>query len=55
VSVRARWRLELLRCRRAESAEFEVEACDAQGRLAVPFELAHRLTLAKRPKAVGSQ
>src|SRR2546422_9575973 len=29
---RARWRLELLRCRRGESAEFEVEACDAQGR-----------------------
>jgi protein ImuA len=32
---RARWRLELLRCRRGESAEFEVEACGARGRLAL--------------------
>jgi protein ImuA len=32
---RARWRLELVRCRGGESAEFDVEACDAQGRLAV--------------------
>jgi protein ImuA len=35
---RARWRLELTRCRRGESAEFEMEACDAQGRLALPYE-----------------
>jgi hypothetical protein len=27
--------LELLRCRGGESAEFEVEACDAKGRLAL--------------------
>jgi hypothetical protein len=33
---RARWRRELTGCRRGESAEFEVEACDAQGRLALP-------------------
>jgi protein ImuA len=32
---RARWRLELVRCRGGESAEFEVAACDAQGRLAI--------------------
>jgi protein ImuA len=51
---RARWRLELLRCRRGESAEFEVEACDVQGRLALPAELDHRPTLAKRRKATGS-
>src|SRR5882724_8370141 len=38
---RARWRLELVRCRRGESAEFEVEACDAQGRLALPAEIGH--------------
>jgi hypothetical protein len=38
---RARWRLELVRCRRGESAEFEVEACDAQGRLALPPNLGH--------------
>src|SRR5258708_1690670 len=40
---RARWRLELLRCRAGESADFEVEACDAQGRLALPSNLAHGL------------
>jgi protein ImuA len=33
---RARWRLELIRCRGGESARFEVEACDAKGRLALP-------------------
>jgi len=38
---RARWRLELVRCRGGESACFEVEACDAQGRLALPSDLAH--------------
>ena len=38
---RARWRLELVRCRGGESAEFEVEACDAQGRLALPSDLVH--------------
>src|SRR5262245_49794780 len=38
---RARWRLELIRCRGGESAEFEVEACDAQGRLALPSDLVH--------------
>jgi protein ImuA len=38
---RARWRLELIRCRGGESACFEVEACDAQGRLALPSDLVH--------------
>src|SRR6266481_5111202 len=38
---RPRWRLELVRCRGGESACFEVEACDAQGRLALPSDLAH--------------
>lgn len=37
---RARWRLELVRVRGGESAVWEVEACDAQGRLALPAELA---------------
>jgi protein ImuA len=36
---RARWLLELIRCRAAESADFEVEACDAKGRLALPTHL----------------
>jgi hypothetical protein len=38
---RARWRLELIRCRGGESACFEVEACDAQGHLALPSDLVH--------------
>ena len=38
---RARWRLELIRCRGGESACFEVEACDAKGRLALPSDLVH--------------
>jgi protein ImuA len=48
---RARWRLELVRCRRGESAEFEVEACDAQGHLALPPELAYRPGRATRARA----
>jgi protein ImuA len=39
---RARWLVELLRNRAGESAEFELEACDAAGRLAVPADLADR-------------
>jgi protein ImuA len=38
---RARWRLELIRCRGGEGAAFDVEACDAQGRLALPADLVH--------------
>ena len=38
---RPRWQLELIRCRAGESADFEVEACDAKGRLALPAKLAH--------------
>jgi protein ImuA len=37
---RARWQVELIRCRAGESADFEVEGCDAKGRLAVPSDLA---------------
>lgn len=37
---RARWLLELIRCRAATSADFEVEACDAKGRLALPSHMA---------------
>jgi protein ImuA len=39
---RARWRLELVRCRCGESAEFEVEACDTEGRVAQLPEVAYR-------------
>jgi hypothetical protein len=33
--------VELLRCRAGERADFEVEACDAKGRLALPSNLVH--------------
>ncbi len=39
---RARWYVELLRCRAAESADYVVEACDAKGRLGLPADLANR-------------
>ncbi len=39
---RPRWLVELVRCRAGESADFEVEACDAQGRLGLPASLANR-------------
>lgn len=37
---RARWRVELLRCRGGEEGDFELEGCDGAGRLSVPAELA---------------
>lgn len=39
---RHRWFVELVRTRAGESAAFELEACDEQGHLAVPAELADR-------------
>jgi protein ImuA len=39
---RARWRLELLRCRGGEAASWIVEACDATGHLGLPPDLADR-------------
>jgi protein ImuA len=36
---RARWLVELIRCRAGESADFELEACDDTGRLALPSHL----------------
>ena len=39
---RARWRLELLRCRGGAPGSWIVEACDATGRLALPAGLADR-------------
>ncbi|UVC11811.1 damage-inducible protein [Rhizobium sp. TH2] len=38
---RARWLLELIRCRAGESADFEVEAPDAKGRIALPSDMAY--------------
>ncbi len=39
---RARWRLDLLRCRGGEPFSWIVEACDAQGRLALVSDAADR-------------
>ena len=39
---RARWLLELTRCRSGEAAEFDVEATDAEGRIAFSSGLADR-------------
>lgn len=44
---RARWLVELIRCRAGECAEFIVEACDEEGRLAVPADLADRPAAAR--------
>ena len=39
---RARWRLDLVRCKGGDMAEFHVEACDGEGRLALAAALADR-------------
>jgi protein ImuA len=39
---RPRWLVRLIRSRAGECGEWEVEACDAQGRLALPADLADR-------------
>ena len=39
---RGRWQVELVRCRGAEPRSWILEACDAQGRLALPANLANR-------------
>lgn len=38
---RHRWLVELIRARAGESADFELEACDDQGRLGLPAEFSH--------------
>lgn len=50
---RARWQVELIRCRGAEAADFEVEACDAKGRLSVFSDLPDR-PLSARPRRQGT-
>lgn len=39
---RPRWIVELIRSRAGECTEWELEACDAQGRIAQPADLVHR-------------
>lgn len=50
---RARWYLELIRCRAAESADYVVEACDAKGCIALPADLANR-SLSKDAWSAGT-
>lgn len=53
---RHRWLVELIRARAGESADFELEACDAKtGRLAVPAELVNGPAAAidRRQRAAG--
>lgn len=52
---RARWFVELIRCRAGECADFELEACDEAGRLALPADLADRSAAAAagRRRAAG--
>ena len=40
--ARARWHVELLRCRGGDPRSWILEACDETGRLALPADLAHR-------------
>src|SRR3954471_6924446 len=47
--LRQRWLVELLRCRGGESYSCVLEACDAEGHLALPAEMA------ERPAAAGGQ
>jgi protein ImuA len=49
---RSRWQLELIRCRGGETANFEVEACDLTGRLALPANLVHE-SLQRRVRGSG--
>ena len=39
---RPRWLVEMMRCRGSDSADWELEACDETGRLALPAEMAER-------------
>lgn len=39
---RARWLVELIRARAGQSSDFEVEACDTKGHIALPSEVAFR-------------
>jgi protein ImuA len=49
---RQRWHVELLRVKGGEPHSWTVEACDAQGRLALPAALADRPAAAEEPRLV---
>lgn len=48
-----RWHLELIRARAGESADFEVEAPDASGHIALPAELAYRPALSNVARRIA--
>jgi len=48
---RARWQVELIRCRAGAPAQFHLEACDETGRLALPADLADG-SVPQTPRAV---
>jgi protein ImuA len=50
---RARWLVELIRARAGECADFELEACDDTGRLALPADLANG-SAAAEPRRFGA-
>lgn len=50
---RSRWLVELIRARAGECADFELEACDDAGRLALPADLANG-SVAAEPRRVGA-
>lgn len=51
---RSRWLLELMRCRGGDCADFEVEACDAQGLIAFPSDVADRSASAGEQRRAAS-
>lgn len=50
---RAHWRLDLIRCRGGESSSWLLEACDAEGRLALAPNLLDRSVAKNRPSAAA--
>ncbi len=51
--ARARWRLDLIRCRGGEAATWLVEACDAQGHLRLVSQISDRAVAEDRHRAAG--
>ncbi|WP_254070297.1 ImuA family protein [Acidisphaera sp. L21] len=51
--ARARWRLDLMRCRGGVPATWTVEACDAQGRLALVTEFSDRSAAPAQQRTAG--
>ena len=52
---RARWRVDLLRCRGAEPHSWILDACDAEGRLSLPAVLPDRSHPQERREPVGGR